>query len=284
MDELDNSPRAIRTRRLRRRHTMVLTLVLTFVLVAFVYAASYYTGWTPPFAQAAGNDCHPYAVVAPKPGSFRLNVYNNSDRVGLAHTTAKALAHRGYRVGTVANDPSEAPVRTPAEVRYGDKGSDAALMVAAMVPGTRMVHDPRTDNSVDLALGPPFKGLTKAPPVPMPPPGKVTVNVLNTTFRTGLAGAVAAEVRARGFHVAKVGNDPTRVVLGVAEIRYGEDGEPAARLMARHIQGAKMVRDNRIGTRIDLVLGNGYTVLVPRSQAVVPPTHAPTPMVTRPGC
>ena len=283
MADLEMSPRAMRTRRLRRRHTVVLAMALTLVLIAFVYAASYYSGWRP-LAHAAGDDCHPVAVPAPRANSFRLNVYNNSDRVGLARTTAKALARRGYRVGTVANDPSQAPVRTPAEVRFGDKGQDAALLVAAMVPDTRLVHDPRGDGSVDLALGPDFRGLTKAPPVPLPSPGKVTVNVFNTTFRTNLARTAATEVKARGFRVAKVGNDPSRVVLGVAEVRYGEDGEPEARLVARHVAGAKLVRDNRAGATVDLALGNLFTIFVPRDQAAVPPTHTPTPMVTRPGC
>lgn len=284
MADLEDSPRAIRTRRLKRRHTIVLTLVLTMMMVAFLYAATYYTGWVRPTAEAAGANCHQVKVPAPRPASFRLNVYNNSDKVGLARTTSKALARRGYRIGTVANDPSQAPVRAPAEVRFGDKGYDAALMVAAMIPDTRMVHDPRRDTSVDLALGPDFRGLTKAPPAPLPAPDKVRVNVFNTTFRTGLAKSAASEVAARGFHIGKVGNDPSKVVLDVAEIRYGEDGEPAARLLARQVAGAKLVRDNRVGATVDLALGNLFTVFVPRAEAAVPPTHTPTPMVTRPGC
>lgn len=284
MGDLEDSPRAIRTRRLKRRHTIVLTAVVSTLMLAFVYAAVYYSGGVRPTAEAAGQACHPVSVPAPAPASFRLNVYNNSDQVGLARTTAKALARRGYRIGAVANDPSEAPVRTPAEVRFGDKGSDAALMVAAMVPNTRMVHDPRTDNSVDLALGPDFHGLTKAPPAPLPAPGKVTVNVYNTTFRTGLAKSAATEMRGRGFRIGTVGNDPSRVVLDVAEVRYGEDGEPEARLVARQVAGAKLVRDGRSGATVDLALGNLFTDFVPRPEAAVPPTHTPTPMVTRPGC
>jgi hypothetical protein len=284
VDDVEDSPRALRTRRLRRRHTVVLVSVLSLMILAFGYSAAYYSGWRPS-AIAAGQTCTPVAVPAPRPASFVLNVYNGSDRAGLAHNTSKVLARRGYRIGKVANDPAQGVVRAPAEVRYGDKGLDAALLVAGLVSDARLVNDTRTDTRVDLVLGPDFRSLKPAPPLPMPAPGKVTVNVLNTTFRTGLASTVAAEVRTRGFHVAHVGNDPTRVVLGTAEVRYGEDGEPAARLLARQVQDAKMVLLPRTGATVDLVLGNAYTALVPAAQAAAPPPpKGPTPMVTRPGC
>jgi len=117
--------------------------------------------------------------------------------------------------------------------------------------------------------------------VPLPAPVTVRVNVYNTTFRTGLAAITAKSLAARGFRIADVGNDPHPKILSVSGlIVFGDDGETAARRVALQLAGAKMVNDHRSGRTVDLILGNGYTALVPVSQASAPPvptTPAPTP-------
>ncbi len=84
-----------------------------------------------------------------------------------------------------------------------------------------------------------------------------------------------------GFRIDNVGNDPHPKILSVSGlIVYGDDGEDAARRVALQVAGTKMVNDHRSGRTVDLILGNGYTGLVPVSQATaspVPTTAAPTP-------
>jgi hypothetical protein len=72
--------------------------------------------------------------------------------------------------------------------------------------------------------------------------------------------------------------------MGVAVIRYGEEGDLAAALLKGHLPGAELRKDTRAGTTIDLVLGNEFTALadladVPR----LPVRPAPVvPTVARP--
>lgn len=101
------------------------------------------------------------ATAPPLPSSrtITVNVYNATDRAGLARTTATDLGKRGFRVGRVANDPKNATVAATAEVRYGPKGAAQAKVVAAQVQGATLVVDTRGDATVDLVLGDAYAGL-----------------------------------------------------------------------------------------------------------------------------
>jgi LytR cell envelope-related transcriptional attenuator len=93
-------------------------------------------------------------------------------------------------------------------------------------------------------------------------PGGVTVNVYNTTARTGLAAFVADKLRAQGFKVAAVDNDPLgMMILGVGEIRHGQAGAAGAILAASRLSGARIVQDDRTDGTVDVVLGNTFTTL-----------------------
>ena len=113
----------------------------------------------------------------------------------------------------------------------------------------------------------------------------VLATVSTTTLLTPTAVApflvTAKSLAARGFRIADVGNDPHPKILSVSGlIVFGDDGETAARRVALQLAGAKLVNDHRSGRTVDLILGNGYTALVPVSQASAPPvptTPAPTP-------
>jgi hypothetical protein len=269
-------------RRLRRRHTVTLTAVLVLMLGTFGYAAAYTEGWVGHSGATATVLCPVVPVVpAPKPQQIALNVYNATDEQGRATVVAKALHKRDFVVKTVANDPTYSSVPGPAEVRFGTAGKAAAAVVAGQVKGAKLVEDTRTDRSVDLVIGMTFTQLVPQPPKPPAPATSVTLNVYNTTFRTGLAATTAKSLAARGFRIADVGNDPHPKILSVSGlIVFGDDGETAARRVALQLAGAKLVNDHRSGRTVDLILGNGYTALVPVSQATAPPvptTPAPTP-------
>jgi len=105
---------------------------------------------------AAGTAASAAAGTAPK---FTLNVYNSTNRHGLAANTAAQLKQRGFVIGQVTNDPLKANVSVAAQVR-GSKSQEAELhSVAAEVPGAQIQTDGRNDPSVDLVLGTAFTSL-----------------------------------------------------------------------------------------------------------------------------
>jgi len=98
-------------------------------------------------------------AALPKPATVTANVYNATDRAGLARTTSTTLKTRGFGIGSVANDPSGKSLATVAEIRYGAKGKDNALLMRFYVPGATLVLDQRNDATIDLVLGAKFKGI-----------------------------------------------------------------------------------------------------------------------------
>jgi hypothetical protein len=92
----------------------------------------------------------------PKPDTVTTNVYNATDRAGLAAATADELKSRGFLIGTVANDPKAKTVTSVAEIRYGTKGELAAKLMTFYIPGATLVNDGRGDTSIDTVLGAAF--------------------------------------------------------------------------------------------------------------------------------
>jgi LytR cell envelope-related transcriptional attenuator len=102
-------------------------------------------------------------------------------------------------------------------------------------------------------------------------PGQITVNVLNATTRAGLAADTAKNVKARGFVVGNIANDPAKKKIdGPAEVRFGPNGKDGAEVVMKLVDGAAPVQDTRADASIDLVLGNGFQALTPA------PTSTPT--------
>jgi hypothetical protein len=90
---------------------------------------------------------------------FKLNVYNSTNRNGLAAGTASLLKQRGFVIGKVTNDPLKADLTIPAEVRGAAASTQAMRIVAAEVAGSRLRTDTRADGTVDLVLGTGFTAL-----------------------------------------------------------------------------------------------------------------------------
>jgi len=90
-------------------------------------------------------------------------------------------------------------------------------------------------------------------------PADVSLNVYNATNQRGLALAVSKIAAGRGFKIASVANDPKKATIKqVAQIRHGPTGEESAKLVAQHLPGAVLVKDDRADETVDLVIGNGY--------------------------
>ena len=102
-----------------------------------------------------------------------------------------------------------------------------------------------------------------APPVSEPPAttqptvAKVAVTVLNNSRQTGLGHEVAAELRAKGWPIAKVGNYRGR--LAMTTVYYLPGQLPQARELAREFPQIR-----RVAPRFAGLPGSGLTLVVTR--------------------
>jgi hypothetical protein len=280
-DELLTPTQVWRTHRLRQ---IVLFVTIPGVLLGTAsLTAAYSNGWmTPPAAVVA---CKPLIVAAPARGSFTVNVMNATGKDGVAGQVAAGLSKRKFTVGGISNAPESWYVTQTAVVHHGPKGLDQALLAASQIPGAKLFEDGRSGTSVDVVVGIGYQNMVPIPERLKPIPSEVTVNVYNTTYKTGLAKVVADGLRSRGFKVKDVSNDPQRTLqMGTAIIRYGEEGDLAAALLQGHVPGAQLVKDARVGTAVDLVVGNAYAALTdPSAVPPLPPRPKPeVPTVARP--
>jgi len=158
---------ASRSRRARRRRALItLGIVALMLFFAFWYAYSYYQNSNSSRAAASPSCTATATATAKTPSQVTVNIYNATDRSGLAAKTASEVRKRGFKVSTVSNDPLQKDVTVAAEVRYGTTGTASAKLVMALVKGSKAIKDSRTDSSVDLVLGAKFTALT-APPKPV---------------------------------------------------------------------------------------------------------------------
>ncbi len=95
------------------------------------------------------------AGAVPQPATVTVNVYNATDKAGLAARTADELKKRGFTVGKVGNAPSALQKKVPgtAELVAGTAGIGAATLLGAQVTGASSMADARTDASVDFVIG-----------------------------------------------------------------------------------------------------------------------------------
>lgn len=93
-------------------------------------------------------------------------------------------------------------------------------------------------------------------------PATVNLRVFNSTDQAGLAQTVAEALRARGFVVEEIANDPTgRTVTGVGELRHGPRGTEAAEYVRVVMPGAGDFLDTRATAQVDVVIGPEFTAL-----------------------
>jgi LCP family protein required for cell wall assembly len=89
----------------------------------------------------------------------------------------------------------------------------------------------------------------------------VTVDVLNGTATPGLASTVAEQLRGQGFAVGQVGNETGTVNETV--VRHGPGVLEPARTVAAAVPGAVLQPSDAIGDTVQLVIGPGFTGVVP---------------------
>ncbi len=118
----------------------------------------------------------------------------------------------------------------------------------------------------------------------LPRTERVTVNVFNSTSRAGLAAETAQILKARGFTINKIENDPLGQPLpGTGEIRFGPNGADAAQLLTYYFPGAVLVDDGRKGKRVDVSIGRGFTEIAGEAE-IAAALASPSPSPSGPGC
>ncbi|WP_030273184.1 LytR C-terminal domain-containing protein [Streptomyces sp. NRRL B-24484] len=137
---------------------------------------------------AAGASPAPGATstAVPQPQAVTVNVFNATDKSGLAARTAEELKKRGFTVGQVGNAPAALDKKVPGTVQVisGPAGLGAATLLGSQVASATRTADARTDGTVDFVIGDSFAALldptqaaaalaeaTKPSPTPSPQPG-----------------------------------------------------------------------------------------------------------------
>lgn len=264
-DELEGSAAAHYKRQRRRRLLLFVTLP-GLILGTATVATAYGTG-------LLGSEevvCQPVSGPAPERDSFEIKLLNSNDTNGLGTDVAREMGLRDFKIASVGNADSSVYVKGAATIYYGPDGRDNALLVQKQIPGSKIWNDARPGDSVQLVLGYGFDKLVSEPDPPLPAPSEITLNVYNTTFKEGLALNVANDLEDRGFKIKSTGNDPQMSYLEdeVAVIRFGPEGQRAAKRLAQQIDGAQLQKDDRTSTKVDLVLGNKWDSL--KAESAVP--------------
>lgn len=165
-----------RLRRPHRRRRRVLAVVSAMVVIGVigwgtVQLIGVFGGRTKASAATAcGAKARPAAASAaatpsqaalPQPGKITVNVYNATNRTGLAAQTANALKQRGFLIGKIGNAPAPLEGKVPgtAEIIGGPSSGQVETVVGTQVPGAKPSTDSRTDASVDLVIGTAFNAL-----------------------------------------------------------------------------------------------------------------------------
>lgn len=99
--------------------------------------------------------------AVPKPAAVTVNVYNATNRAGLAGQTAAELKKRGFTIGKIGNAPAALQNKIPgsAQVSGGKAGAAMMTLLGTEVTGSHPVTDKRNDTTVDLVLGNGFSAL-----------------------------------------------------------------------------------------------------------------------------
>lgn len=154
--------------RTKRRRRMIVTIAVAAVLLAaagYGIVSLFSSPAQIPAASACTDKANATAAARqvqpklPTAAQIKLNVYNSTDRQGLAASTAAVLKQRGFAIAKVTNDPLKANLAAPAQIRGAAASALAMRVVAAEVAGSQVKPDTRTDGTVDLVLGNGFTAL-----------------------------------------------------------------------------------------------------------------------------
>lgn len=149
-----------------RRRRAVITLLLALLMIFFAawYAMSYIRADDARRASTATTSASPTCEVSP--GDVEVNVYNATNREGLATKVARDLRSRGFDVKTIANDPKRAEVTGRGELRHGTNGTQGVELLSEHVGEFSITKDERERTTVDVVVGPDYRRLVSEEKTP----------------------------------------------------------------------------------------------------------------------
>lgn len=160
-------------RRRQRRTALTLLLTLLFLFGAFWWAWSYIrdggegAGATPTPSATAPPTPTATCIAGNDPKGVLINVYNATNRSGLARRSADQLTAAGFQVGAVANDPAGQAVEGVLQLRHGPEGAPfAAAFKEYYQPVAELAAIERAGTDLDLVLGNAFEDFTAFPALP----------------------------------------------------------------------------------------------------------------------
>lgn len=133
-------------------------------------------------------------------------------------------------------------------------------------------------------------------PTALPAPTSITVQVVNSTKRNGIATAVRTTLIRDGFKVpAPAANDSAagkKTNTGVAQLRFGPTGKQSATHLRFYFPGASMVTTSSPTSTVVVALGATFKAIATpaavtaamKAAAVSVASPAPTPTATRVTC
>ena len=146
--------------RRHRQNKIFLMLIAVVLVVGFIALANWFQWWAVGGrrADAATVPCPAQKVSDPE--LTRVNVFNGTDRHGLAAAVSKELQRRNFHVISVANKQQAKPLELVAAIRFGPSGAVAARTVSLQFPAkVELTKDDRHDGTVDVILGQKYKGM-----------------------------------------------------------------------------------------------------------------------------
>lgn len=176
-------------------------------------------------------------------------------------------------------DERDNPVRTRRRILHGVVlvllvGLVAAAIVVALAIMNGQIKIPTAERSQAAA------SLCPDATYNYTTPGKIKVNVYNSTSRPGLARTVANEFLARKFVVGAVGNTESGY-RGVALVVSGAAGQSAAFSVQRNLPGSDYVQDGRKDASVDVILTGDFKELAKPALVDQTPGKLSCPRETR---
>ncbi|WP_236833481.1 LCP family protein [Blastococcus sp. MG754427] len=190
-------------------------------------------------------------------------------------TTLGDLRALAATLGDLSGDAVQRAELPVAQVGYVPAGTEQGYVVLD-ASATRTLFDEVIDGVrvPEELLAVPGAALPAPEPEPAPEPvdpsvpepltaapGEITVDVLNGTATSGLAATVADALRGQGFGIGTVGNETGTVTESV--VRYGPEALDRARTVAAAVPGAVLQPSDALGDGVQLVIGPGYSAVVP---------------------
>lgn len=215
-------------------------------------------------------------------GDLRVLAGSFGDLTGDAvQRAALPVAEAAYTLA--GTDPETAPSYVVVD------GVATRTLFDSIIRDTQVPEELRTVDAPAPAPEPAAPPAPEAPGEPEPAatgltvaPEQITLDVLNGTSTTGLAGTVAEQLRARGYTVATVGNEEGGVPQTV--VRHAPGLVDAARTVAAAVPGSVLQASDAIGETVQLVIGPGYETVVPvqLGAPAAPETAAAEPSAAEP--